>query len=522
MPGRHLNNNEKSLLDGWKEPSADFSVALLKAIAIEGSPALRGIQKIYVPFNYPITAICGRNSVGKSTILALAAFSAKRPSDWQASTLPTLPMRKRTVRMNYHWNDFFFRHYGDPAPTGLTVKFTYRLSGDDIEIARRRTPTNRWQTLPILWQSRRHTFPTRAIEFVSLSRILPANELRDVRRAFGSPHQETTQELKERIRAGISRILGNKYESVKMHETKKSKLMRCRVQTDYSGFDMGAGENAAIAILSALERLPSGGLLLVEEIEHGFHPEAQCHLIDILTETIRRKQQQIILTTHSEHIIDHLPREARILINKENDSHRVISQPTTRLAISIMKGVAQPEVKIYVEDTFSADLVTYCLPADIRSRILAVPVGDKAKVAGQLGAHIRGNSLERAGCVFDGDCDLGEIKRWMRSEELTDVENKYVLLPGGEPPELWVVKELWQKPYLDRFCQLLAFHEKEQEVIQILKDITNSQNHHAIPYAFAKRFGMNQVTVATTMLLALAPTHPSLENIRRFISGLLP
>ena len=522
MPGRHLSNKERSLLDGWKEPPADFPVALLKAIAIEGPPALRGIQKIYVPFNYPITAICGRNSVGKSTILALAAFSANSPSGWQASVPPTLSMRKRTVRMNYHWNDFFFRHYADPAPIGLTVKFTYRLSGDDVEIARRRTPTNRWRTLPILWQSQRHTFPNRAIEFVSLSRILPANELRDVRRAFGTPHQETTQELEERIRTGVSRILGHNYESVTMHETKKSKLIRCRVQTDYSGFDMGAGENAAIAILSSLERLPSGGLLLIEEIEHGFHPEAQRHLIDILTETIKRKKQQIIFTTHSEHIIDSLPREARILINKESDSHRVISQPTTRLAISIMKGVAQPEVKIYVEDTFSADLVTYCLPADIRARILAVPVGDKAKVAGQLGAHIRGNSLERAGCIFDGDCNLSEIKGWMRSEGLVEAEDKYVLLPGNLPPELWVVKELWQKPYLNRFCQLLAFHGKEQEVIQALKDMTNSQGHHDIPYAFAKRFGMSRDAVTTAMLLALAPEHPSLVNIRRFITSLLP
>lgn len=524
MPGRHLNNQEEKLLRAWEEPPESFP-PLLRAIALEGPPMLRGIHKIYVPFNYPLAAICGRNSVGKSTILALAAFSARRPHDWQPSGWPTLPTRKQTIRMNYHWNDFFFRHYGDPAPTGLTIKFTYRLFGDDIEIARSRTPKHCWKTAPILWRERRHTFPKRAIEFVSVSRILPPGELRDVRRAFGSPHRETTQELSEKTCARISQILGYKYESINVHQNKKSKLAMCHAQTDYSGFDMGAGENAAIAILSALERLPHGGLLLVEEIEHGLHPEAQCNLINVLSEAVQQKKQQIIFTTHSEHIIDHLPRVARTLISKEKSDHRVVSSPTTRLVISDMRGIAQPEVKVYVEDIFSADLLTHCLAADIKSRILAVPVGDKAKVAGQLAAHIRGDFPEQAGCVFDGDCTPSEIERWLRNEKLGRADNakaRYALLPGNQPPEVWVVRELGKEPYLTRLCQLLTSQDQKQAVAHALQVIANSNNHHDIPYAIAKRFNVNEDSIKMMMLLALVPAHPDLDSIREFIAELLP
>ena len=87
MPGRHLNDRERRLAAFWREPPRSFEQPLLKGITLRGPPSLRGICDIHAPFDYPITAICGKNGAGKSTILGLAAFSACRPSAWSGICL---------------------------------------------------------------------------------------------------------------------------------------------------------------------------------------------------------------------------------------------------------------------------------------------------------------------------------------------------------------------------------------------------------------------------------------------------
>jgi len=114
MPGRHLSHAEQSLLDFWREPSADFPHPLLKGITLEGPPPLRGIENIHAPLDYPITAICGRNGAGKSTLLGLAALSAARPDGWRRSPRPIPAVRRRLRRMIFAWDEFFFRRPSSP------------------------------------------------------------------------------------------------------------------------------------------------------------------------------------------------------------------------------------------------------------------------------------------------------------------------------------------------------------------------------------------------------------------------
>ena len=49
----------------------DHAHALLRQIRLE-TGELRGINSLDIRFEYPITAIAGKNGAGKSTILALA------------------------------------------------------------------------------------------------------------------------------------------------------------------------------------------------------------------------------------------------------------------------------------------------------------------------------------------------------------------------------------------------------------------------------------------------------------------
>ena len=518
MPGRRLSGREEGLLQFWAEPSKTFDQPLLKAIAIEGPPSLRGIERLSMPFSYPITAISGRNGVGKSTILALATFSSDRPAEWEVAPWPTHPKRKQPRTTSYAWTDFFFRRPGDPTYDGLTIRFAFTYRGDDIEIERR-WAKGRWRTVPDPGRSRAVSFPRRPIEFLSLARILPPAELQSVRIQFARREETVRYELEEDMVQAMCSIFRQTYSSVEVEERGGARLASCSGTAKYSGFDMGAGEHAAIAILSALQRLPIGGLLIVEEIEHGLHPEAQRLLVGALTELVAKRKQQVIFSTHSYHVIDGLPREGRALLDRVGSAHRVVPSPTTRLAMANMTGLANPEGSLYVEDNFAATLVAACLPPDVRRRLDVLPIGNARQVAAQLGAHYRGKRPGPAVCVFDGDCSEGDIKKWFRSEELAEDVSIYTVLPGNKAPELWVLEELSKAPYLANFSTRieLGIEETKREIERLMA----LPDHHNIPFELGQRLQRAEEVAVSDLVFPLASKHPGLDLIRERARAML-
>ena len=517
MPGRRLNNTERRLLDFWIEPPEKFEQPLLKAIAVEGPPAIRGIERLRIPFDYPITAVCGKNGAGKSTVLALAAFSSYRPWDWTVPPWPTHPKRKQPKLTSYAWSDFFFRRPGDPIYEGLTIRFAFSYEGNDIEIERR-LKDRRWRTVPDPGRSVRFRLPYRPIEFVSLSRILPPAELQHVRGQFGKAGKVRSYSLDDDLVKAMSAVFRKSYSSITVEERGGSSLAVCETTEDYNGFNMGAGEHAVISIFSALQRLPPGGLLVVEEIEHGLHPEAQHGLIVELTRFIAKKKQQIIFSTHSDCMIDGLPREGRVLIERAGAEHRLVQAPTTRFAMSSMAERYNPEATLYVEDEFSAALVAVCLPPETRRRINVVPIGGSAQVADQLVAHFRGGYPGPAKCIFDGDCTEKEIKKWLQNEN-PNIDDAYIVLPGGKPPETWVLEELRNKPYLLDFAQRMEL-ETQQAKIEIDRLLALT-DHHSIPYDLANRFSKTKDVAIADLTTPLASRHPALDEIRKASNDML-
>jgi predicted ATPase len=75
------------------------------------------------------------------------------------------------------------------------------------------------------------------------------------------------------------------------------------------------GTLRALAILVALETMPEFGMALIEEPEMGLHPWAVRTLINYCREVIERRRLQVVLSTHSQHVLDELdPSEVRVAI----------------------------------------------------------------------------------------------------------------------------------------------------------------------------------------------------------------
>ncbi len=69
-------------------------------------------------------------------------------------------------------------------------------------------------------------------------------------------------------------------------------------------WDQSDGSLRALAILLALESQPANGTVLIEEPEQGLHPWAVRTLIAHVREVIRERHIQVLMTTHSQQVLD--------------------------------------------------------------------------------------------------------------------------------------------------------------------------------------------------------------------------
>lgn len=72
--------------------------------------------------------------------------------------------------------------------------------------------------------------------------------------------------------------------------------------------DVGFGVSQVLPVLVLCYYVPEGSILILEQPEAHLHPKVQSELADLLVEVVKNRQLQIILESHSEHLILRLMR----------------------------------------------------------------------------------------------------------------------------------------------------------------------------------------------------------------------
>ena len=72
--------------------------------------------------------------------------------------------------------------------------------------------------------------------------------------------------------------------------------------------DVGFGVSQVLPVLVLCYYVPEGSILILEQPEAHLHPKVQSDLADLLIEVIKERQLQIILESHSEHLLIRLMR----------------------------------------------------------------------------------------------------------------------------------------------------------------------------------------------------------------------
>jgi predicted ATPase len=435
---------------------SDFQHAHLRQIQV-ATGQIRGLTTCSLSFDFPITAIAGKNGSGKSTVLALVCCAYHNRKSGYKSAHRKLPY--------YTFADFFIQHKEEIPPSGIFIKnhiahnnwkpTASMPEGEGIAWQPRRKPKDgKWNEYAIRVR--------RDVAFIGIERIVPHSEKsqsKSYNRYFKS---DETLGWEEKVGAMVGHILCKSYEEIKI--AKHSKYRLPIVKSDgitFSGFNMGAGENALFEIFTTIYSAPTGSLIVIDEIELGLHIEAQKRFIKKLKEVCLERHIQIIFTTHSSEIFDCLPDEARIFIEKVNGKTIINVGSSSEHAFSKLSAENSRELTILVEDDIAKKLIALALPTEIRSRVHIEMIGSASALAIQLASNFKFKDSRKTVAVFDGDqrkkqtnninkaCTSLEISKVAISEWF--IENS-LYLPSHTWPEKWIIEQ--NKSFIDSLSEL--------------------------------------------------------------------
>lgn len=298
--------------------------------------------------NSPITAFCGLNGTGKSTLLQLASAAYKRP----VAGIP-----------QYNIDRFFRIGTLDPNPFTLDANVEYKILKSDGTLRpqkySRNNRTKRWQGY-----ARRSD---KYVLFAGAGVYLPKLEHLDfISRNASRLSVSSSSAVAAHIKAWTCKILGHNYDNIYsntvMHFRRSGQVLSVeRTGLKYSEHHMGFGEARSQYLISMLETAPDKSLILIEEPEISLHPSAQyqfgCYLVDVSI----RKRHQIMLTTHSDFLLSALHSSSRIYLKKNATGIDMIPGLTSSQAKSLMADGHVKALHVLVEDDCAKGILSEML-----------------------------------------------------------------------------------------------------------------------------------------------------------------
>lgn len=496
----------------------DLTKALLRGINLQEG-AIRGINSLSLAIDFPVVAFAGVNGAGKSTILAMAccAFHNRK-------TGFRLPRRKTTY---YTFSDFFIQHSQEVAPQGIEIDYLIAYDnwaknpgipeGKGIATqSRKKAKGGKWNDYQLRVK--------RNVVFLGIERIVPHSE-RSQSRSYSRVFKDVPKKgWEDKVAAAVGYVLGKKYDDFRYMEHSRYSLpvVKCGEIT-YSGFNMGAGENALFEIFSNIYSAGEGALFVLDEIELGLHSRAQKLFMRRLKDICKEMSTQIICTTHSRIIFESLPDDARFFVESVAGKTRVTQGISPDFAFKKMGDEARVELYVMVEDDVARSLIQECLHSNVRSRIEVLVVGSAAAIARQLAsAKVRGDKREYV-AILDGD-QRGSVKenlgvaRRLLEQPPPDFDKWFVdrlcYLPGDSWPESWMVQSSKEIPKIIGS----ALSVDSDEVPDLMEYGLQAGKHKEF-YEISGHIGISRDQVLDKISSALCRARPGdFDEIRGFIA----
>ena len=299
---------------------------LLRLTSIEFlAPPFRKLGDIKVPISDRVTLIAGRNGVGKSTILALIAGTSGLARAGVKTYLGVEPRvnAEEILRLS------FARDYVKKESERPYMLLTYsvgalsfvkkgNVSGSQNRL--RVVPRNEPKKLLMVGdikipESGKVPIPT---IYLGMTRVIPTGEtapesLQQRKVSMAPEDYQLYHDFSEAVIFANSAVGESAVTAQAISGTKKNALYPNYL--DYEPTNVSLGQDSLSSIASALASFSKirrdlgaayrGGLLVIDELDAGFHPRAQVELLDQLKSKARELQIQVVATTHSLTLLEH-------------------------------------------------------------------------------------------------------------------------------------------------------------------------------------------------------------------------
>lgn len=405
-----------ALEEVWNNPPIRNSLFgnALKSVSVTN---IRGLS-VTVELQWPVVAIGGINGCGKTTILQVSSA---------AYTKPGSSKHHYTIG---RWIGPALEGESPPVDPPSEIRYSFWDPSPTLIVPYRVERTR--------WGYPRRGNPERNVEFVGIARFAPRIERRD------RTHQNRarlrvleSQQLDVRIKESVARILGNAYDDAWLHTVSVSKAQwrdeipgLARGGHRYTEAHMGAGEQKVFRLVQHLESLPRQSLVLLEEPELTLHPDAQFGLAWYLMTLAKRRGHQVLIATHSPHMFEALPIEARVLLVRGSAGVDVLhSVPQLSAARELSASARSNKSLLLVEDEVAARFLNEILQrfaADLLRGGTIVPIGNSVDVQRMVG-HLRAQGVSAVG-IRDADQGSAETQGLFS-------------LPGDSAPEELLLAE---------------------------------------------------------------------------------
>lgn len=364
----------------------------------------------------PITAFCGLNGTGKSTLLHLAAVAYTRNGK---------------AKEKGYISEYIVTGTLDPSPfkANASVEFEWQESRKVKRASIRRDQVNtRWLGYK--------TRPVGDVFYAGIGLYLPKIEIRDfLLRNAGKLTVTGSTAATAAEKQWIQRILSGSYDAVTNNQVKHGSKTGGVVTVErhgstYSEANMGCGEGRVQHLVQILENLPNKSLILLEEPETSLQQSAQFALGEYLIDVCSRKGHQVMLTTHSEALLRSLPSKSRVFLYRDLIGVKTIRGITSSQAVSLLTEGHDKSVCILVEDdvaqTIMAEIIRRVDPMLLPA--VAIHIGGSTDTIKSAMQAVKNSGLNVI-AVRDGD------------QPQVTAENLFKL-PGALPPE----KEILNSP----------------------------------------------------------------------------
>ncbi|MEH7735328.1 ATP-dependent nuclease [Bacillus pumilus] len=366
---------------------------------------LKGFGSGGIEFMGGITAICGGNGVGKSTLLN--AISSVLTSERL--------LNQKSINLKLEGSELLGEFIDSGQPITRKVNISSNTIEADPEII--------------------------DVESVWIDSAIHAPKLIDIFSDMPNLNEllepEDPKILNESENSLISYIVGKEYLKCEIYELDLEHYgivpyfkVLCN-GVEYGSEAMGFGEISVHYLLWNLQRISKNSVVLMEEPETYLAPRSQEALLDVIAKIAVEKKLWVILTTHSPNIIKNIPFEHIRILNRIDETVE-ISIPTTSLEPLYSLGLNPQKLGVILVEDRCAREFTKCwlgrFDPNIVQQYDVVDIGSKEKILQEVRIFPKIGSWFKLFGIFDGN-ERGRI-------EAGKYKWNFSYLPGEVAPEL--------------------------------------------------------------------------------------